>query len=407
MRLGLLSVVDRAGHAGAADGLIELCEDKTWKVRLRALQALFATGDARAVETALPLVLDREPAVRGAALDELADAGAREVLPAARAALVDESWQVRASALRALGAVRDKDSIPLLIERLEAEEGRLREDAARSLAAITTRKFGQRVELWRRFWERLPADYAIPTEAELKKLQERQAENAARYTPPGATSYHGIDTPSRSIVFVIDVSGSMENEVIEMEPDKFKDGGYPSMHRLDIVKTELWRTIETLEPYVRFNILSFATDIEPWKKDLVPANVVNKSSAQSWIERLESIGGASKQDLADVGLGVAANIEGGKTNSYGALMRALGVEADPSRRKKDDYEIEVDTIFFLSDGRPSHGRYTVPEDILREVREVNALRRVVIHTIGIGDIHVQLMERLASQNGGTFVDLGR
>jgi len=406
IRLGLLRVVVKAGYAGAADAALELLDDSSWEVRLRSVQALFATGDVRAVGAVAPLAIDREAAVRGGVLDGLAEARATEVLELARAALVDQSWQVRASAIRALGLVREKGSIPLLIERLEVEEGRMQQDVADALANITARNFGQRPELWRRFWESLPPGYTIPTEQELAKLRKRQAENAERYTAPGAVSYHGIETPSRRIVFVIDVSGSMEQSV--MDEERFKDRGYPSMHRIDIVKTELMRTIERLDAHVQFNILAFATEVRAWKKDLVPANVLNKSSADSWVKRLEAIGGASKQDLAEVGLAFSASIEGGKTNTHGALMQALGIDLKNKRRgRKPSYEVDLDTIFFLSDGRPSHGLYTVPEDILREVREANELRKVVIHVIAIGDVHIELMRELAKQNDGHFVDLGR
>ena len=66
---------------------------------------------------------------------------------------------------------------------------------------------------------------------------------------------------------------------------------------MDIVKTELQRTIENLEDYVEFNILAFATEVKPWKKKLVKANVLNKSNAIDWVGRLEPLGGASRQDL--------------------------------------------------------------------------------------------------------------
>jgi hypothetical protein len=406
IRLGLLRAVAEAGYPGAADATLALLEDSSWMVRLRSVQALFATGDARAVEAVAPLVVDREAAVRGGVIDGLAGMHAAEVLAPARAALTDPSWQVRVSAIRALGVVRDKGSIPLLIERVEVEEGRMRQDAADALANITARNFGLRSELWQRFWDSLPPDYVIPTEEELAKLRKRQAENAQRYTAQDAVSYHGIDTPSRRIVFVIDVSGSMEQSV--MEEERFKDGGYPSMLRIDIVKTELARTIERLERHVQFNILAFATDVRPWKKGLVPANVLNKSSADSWVKRLEAIGGSSKQDLAEVGLVASASLEQGKTNTHAALMQALGIDPTAKRKsKKPSYEVDVDTIFFLSDGRPSDGLYVVPEDILREVREANELRKVVIHVIAIGDVHIELMKELAKQNGGQFVDLGR
>ena len=88
----------------------------------------------------------------------------------------------------------------------------------------------------------------------------------------------------------------MENHVIEKE--RFEDGDYPSMSRIDIVKTELSRTVEGLESYVKFNILSFATDVKSWKKKLVACNVLNRKSAMEWTRRLEAIGGNSKEDLA-------------------------------------------------------------------------------------------------------------
>ena len=43
----------------------------------------------------------------------------------------------------------------------------------------------------------------------------------------------------------------------------------------------------------------------------------------------------------------SANLEAGKTNTHGALIEAI-----VGSSKRDDYEVDVDTIFFLSDGRP-------------------------------------------------------
>ena len=239
--------------------------------------------------------------------------------------------------------------------------------------------------------------------AELALLRQKQKVRREAYTPPpGGVSYHGVSTPSRSILFVIDVSGSMEQEITHKE--LFAEGDYPSLRRIDIIKTELIRTIEGLESYVNFNVLSFATDIEPWKKGLVKANPLNKSSATTWIQRLEAIGGQSKQELARVGLVGAANLEGGKTNSFGALMAALGV--DEKKGVEKGYEVHVDTLFFLSDGYPSHGKFIETDDVLREVRKANSLRGVVIHTIALGEFEKDFMRRLAHENGGTFVDLG-
>ena len=106
----------------------------------------------------------------------------------------------------------------------------------------------------------------------------------------------------------------------------------------------------------------------------------------------------------------AANLEGGKTNTLGAPTAALESDAGGGggrgRGRDGDYMVAVDTIFFLSDGKPTTGRFVDPDDILREVRKLNELRRVVVHTIALGQFQKTFMKRLAKENGGVFVDLG-
>ena len=404
IQLGLLRVLAAGSIPHDGTAVTELLEAKSWQVRRRAVQAVVATARPELAEGLVPLCMDREVAVRCAALDGLAELGSDLVRGPAGQLLADEAWQVRASAIAALGRVRHRDSVPLLIARLKAEEGRLADDCVAALERLTAREFGLRIELWEKFWSTFADRYQIPTDAQLAELAKRKAENAALYKPqPGeATTYHGIQSKSRKVLFVIDVSGSMESDVVEK--DRFADGDYPSYSRMDIVKTELARTVEGLGEETWFNILSFATDVKAWKKSLVKANVLSKSSAKDWTSRLEPIGGASKQDLAAVGLVGAANLDKGRTNTWGALSRALGIDGSA---KKDPYLLEVDTVFFLSDGRPTHGEFVDIEDILKGVKEANELRKVVLHTIGIGEFQKTFLKRLAEDNGGVFVDLGR
>jgi hypothetical protein len=403
IRVGLLQAVTAGRYPGGGEALAELITDKSWDVRRRAVQAIASLAEPGAVEAIAPLAADREAAVRSAALEGLARLDSPLAVEAGIEALADDVWQVRASAVAALERVRRVESIAPLIARMEVEEGRLVADIGDALGEITGRNFGLRTELWQRFWETYEGRFQIPTDEQLAELRRKQAERAETYKSSSGTTYHGIETPSRAILFVIDVSGSMENVVVEKE--RFEGGGYPSLLRIDIVKTELARTVEALEPWVEFNILAFATDVRAWKKGLVKANVLNKSSAADWVKRLEAIGGASKEDLARAGLVGSANLEAGKTNTHAALMAAL--MAPRPGAKDDDYEVAVDTIFFLSDGRPSHGEYVDPDDILREVRAVNDLRKIVLHTIAIGEFQKTFMKRLAGENGGVYVDLGK
>ena len=142
-----------------------------------------------------------------------------------------------------------------------------------------------------------------------------------------------------------------------------------------------------------------------WKKGLVPANVVNKRAAVDWIRALVPIGGAAQGFRSRAGLAGSAGMAEGKTNTYEALMTAL--EAGGRGGYDKNYRSDVDTIYFLSDGVPTAGKYLEKDDILAEVQRVNSLRRITIHAICIGEMEHHLMKALAGQNGGRFVDLGR
>jgi len=408
IRVGILRALADGKYADA-EAAVQVClADKSWEVRRRAVQALVATQGAAAVDGILPACSDAEPAVRCTALDALTSLGGEKVVAPAIASLGEATWQVRKSAITALGKVRSLDAIEPLIRLLEKEEGVLVPEIGETLANLTGKEFGAQVDKWKAWWAESKADFKLPTLEAIAYLRgHREARTGGpprEYMKTGVVDYHGIDTPSRSILFVIDVSGSMESVVTEKE--RFEAGKYPSFKRIDIVKTELQRTIDHLEPFVNFNILAFATDVDPWKKQLVPANILNKSAAKDWVGNLVAIGGNSKEDLAAAGLVGSANLEKGKTNTYGALMAALNVKAG-ARTGEKIYAVEIDTIFFLSDGRPTVGDFVDPDDILRELFAANELRKVKIHTIAIGEFQKDFMRRIAEGTGAVFVDLGK
>jgi HEAT repeat protein len=409
VRTGILRAIADGKYKDVQAGVLPCLGDKPWEVRRRAIQALAASGDAEQAKVIAPLCADAEPAVRGEALDALVKWKSPLAVEPALKLLNDSVWQVRQSAITALTRIRSKDAVEPLILRIEKEEGVLVPEIAEALANLTGQEFGGKPDKWKEWWAANKANYALPDEGAIAYLRaKREAKTGDAkvrdYAKSGVVKYHGIDTPSRSIMFVIDCSGSMESLVVEKE--RFQDGNYPSLARIDIVKTELQRTIDHLEPFVNFNIIAFATDVDPWKKKLVPANILNKSEAKSWAGHLSAIGGSSKEDLVSVGLVGSGNLEKGKTNTYGALMAALNVTGGPKTGDKN-YTVDVDTVFFLSDGRPTVGDFVDPDDILREIRSVNELRKVKIHTIAIGEFQKDFMRKIAEQNGGTFVDLGK
>ena len=91
------------------------------------------------------------------------------------------------------------------------------------------------------------------------------------------------------------------------------------------------------------------------------------------------------------------------TNIYDSLRLAFGLTGQGSKDKH--YGTDLDTIFLLTDGAPTmpDGQLDSTEKILIAVREWNPLKRITIHTIGIGgELNAPFLEQLAGENGGEF-----
>jgi hypothetical protein len=117
--------------------------------------------------------------------------------------------------------------------------------------------------------------------------------------------------------------------------------------------------------------------------------------------------------MAASGLSGAANLSAGKTNTLKALMYPFGIDpenppkAATTGAPKAAIANKIDTVYFLSDGRPSVGRLVDTNEIRKEVRQWNDLYRIVFHAIAIGEFQKEFLRDLATENGGVFVDLGR
>lgn len=378
-------------------------------VKYQIARALGKIGSSESKDALAALLADSDALVRMGASDAVGQLALTELADGVIALLADGAWQVQSSAVRTLGVLRPQAAVRPLIELMK-EGGRLQEEAAEALFSITALDFGVDAEMWEKQWDKLESiDWKIPTAADLAKAREARQRSNAFYGKKGeTTTFGGITTTSTRVLFIIDISGSMDELVVERE--RFS-AGYQDFRKLTIVKTELSRTLDSLDEHTIFNIVAFASDLKPWKKYLVPANIVNRSSAQAWLKRLQPLGGNEAQDLAAAGLSGSANLAAGKTNTYKALMNAFGI--DPAARSapvtgdRAVLKNKLDTVFFLSDGRPSTGKLVDTREILESVTETNEMYKIVFHTIAIGDFQKDFLRSLASDNGGVFVDLGR
>ena len=116
---------------------------------------------------------------------------------------------------------------------------------------------------------------------------------------------------------------------------------------------------------------------------MMAATIKNKQAARKYIERKKAEGA---------------------TNIYDALNKSLDIARPVPLKKQKDNNPTADTIFFLTDGAPTHGRIVDPNQILKEITGRNASLGVIIHTIGVSkDQKRGFLLNLAKQNGGRYV----
>ncbi len=202
--------------------------------------------------------------------------------------------------------------------------------------------------------------------------------------------YYGISTTGKNIVFVIDISGSMEGRNEGNISDKLraqamdragskvgsfiggKMGSFVSSGikknttKLASAKRELGPALRGLSPDVKFTIITFSDKADYWEKNLQSSTTSSKTRASAFLERLSATGGTA----ALKGLQAAFSVRG------------------------------ADTIFFLSDGFPSDAGSS---KILNEVSKLNRSKKIKIHSIGLGDNKDEnFLKSLASENNVNY-----
>ena len=148
----------------------------------------------------------------------------------------------------------------------------------------------------------------------------------------------------KDIVFVLDTSGSMQGENIEQ------------------AKKALTFCVNGLNKQDRFNIIQFATEVNPYESKLVEANADNVAKAKEYINKLEALG--------------ATDIEG-------ALMKAISMRTEDKRPFM---------VVFITDGKPTIG-VKEPKDIIANIEKANT-SNTRIFVFGVGySINTNLLRR--------------
>ncbi|QDT04272.1 von Willebrand factor type A domain protein [Rubripirellula lacrimiformis] len=265
--------------------------------------------------------------------------------------IFQSNYGFRFNLVRALALMRHPDAVEFLTS-LEANlKGQLRFEVETLLAEVTEKHFLDDQDRYLR-WKASRQPKVVIQRASFGS----QSTSRMNFGKP--QKYYDIDIHAKRMLFLIDRSGSMQEY----------SGG---MTRLERAKIELAKAVQALPSDSEFGIIFFEESVRKWKDQLLPATQQNKDAAMKFVHRLGY---------------------GQRTNTYGALYDSL------------QFDDELEVVFLLSDGRPTMGRITHPQQIVADIIGRNRLRNVKFNTIGIaiaGETE-QFLKTLAEQSNGEF-----
>jgi hypothetical protein len=309
-------------------------------------------------------------------LEKLAQPLADAIVP-----LVDHAEPtVRENAALALARLAAPQGVEPLVKRIDQETGKTQLRIAAALEILTRQKLGLSGSAWKNWFAAEGIRYTSG-QAELGGGEAAVTKQATGY-------FHGIAQDSHSIVYVVDISGSMIVSMTHPRFEQLPNGMRPipapegEESRMTCSKKELVKALGDLPDGTMFDIVYFAAKAERYSPKLLEANPASIKKAQKWVEALEPVGA---------------------TNIYDAMESAFGLAGRGANDKY--YGSVVDTIFLLTDGKPFLTSGPDSTDrILELVRRSNPMKRITIHTIGLGtDIEVDFLRSMATENSGVFV----
>lgn len=335
------------------------------------LDAVLALAEAREGDETFMMELyaytqSQDETVRRAAAGALGRMSTRSALTLLHRLLRDDQLPVRLEALDGIDRLRQAASIPKLIASLGDPRDLFTNEVARSLRLLTGLDHGVSRKRWEAWFDSEGATFQLPTLAETQTLETDRLARKRGATGGTTASFYGIPIQGTRICFVLDTSGSMSDPAGGRRTTARRG----SSTRIEVAKQELTGSLGQLLNGVRFNVISFSSDVRSYSKGLVDLTPTSRTRAIREIETWNAFGG---------------------TALYNGLRRAL---LDP----------EVEDVYLMTDGVPTEGD-VVEEGAIRErVKEMLDGRQVKIHGVAIGQSS-SLLRRLAKDTGGAYTEI--
>jgi len=375
-RVRAINILSRYSTLETAPSFVSLLDDREPNARIAALNGLAHALQAHTDETVHAQIAPEVAKLRDAAIEAI-----RPLL------LSDKVWQVRAAAREALVGLRSKHAIPVLIDGLDAELKRNKDPWSLDVRLHDALERATGIEMppgkvdgWRDFWRKEGRAFEYVRAQDARQAQlVRQAQANARYR-----SFFKLDLDSDRVLFVVDLSGSM----LEPVSGKETGAGQSVTTKHKVVMEELKKIVMAIPDGGGFNLVAFSDRVQIWRASELGKPMLVRLDDQARDELL----GTFLDSLQP----------SGPTNLYAALDAALDFAGSGISDKY--YDVGFDTLYVLSDGAPSYGEVTDRDEILKRVRETNALRRITINCVTFGDKNeTEFLKKLAEENGGRHV----
>ncbi len=307
--------------------------------------------------------------------------------------LYDHEPRVVFTALSWMRTLNNVKLVEAVVKRFKKEQKRpgtrLYNDLNRTLQDLTGEYDIEHPLDWENYWDARKQGLAKP---------KKKKGNSAKATRRVSKKFFTLSLDSDKLVFIIDISGSMEKKDPPMEkpkegpkkgstsvkkrepkPKKVDPSKLPiTRQRLFRVKKELKSTIQNLPSNVFFTIISYNHNVvflDDRAPALVQASSANKTRATQWVDRLKAEG------------------ETWTDTAFERLFKEI-----------DNF----DTVIFLSDGMPYRAKTLDKEVVRKSIRTINRYQKARIHTIGFlqaGRNLSNFLQLVAKDNDGTFTQL--
>lgn len=302
----------------------------------------------------------------------------RAVFDALAAATKDKAWPVRLAAIQGVGGAPLDHAVPVLVEAAQREKAELARAADAVLRSLLGVGFPDDPRAWGPWWAEHGAS-----------VREGTWARPAEPPPPPSTTretFFSIPVESENVVFVLDLSGSMSEDLDFDDPRNREvraELGLPDT-RAGVAKAETARAVRGLPDGAVFNLVVFADKARRFSPRPVVASAGTRASAVGWVVRQK--------------LGWLTNVWDGLRSAFDDVYAQGG-----SATRFTDLP---DTVILLSDGLPSRGRFQASKALRDLVLLWNRPVGARVHTVGIGDGQPkELLAELARVTGGAYRDV--